>query len=207
MSRVNNTWRRIVRLFRRNYNSIGHAALTIILLVFVFDQAYVRHGCDLLWWRNLVLQEEISAMSIMLNIAAVKMTIISGLTLFSYFRPAANNRRSQRPKTEDMPISYVRRRYCRFIVMRLVASVEALGNSTEEEYIYRHMAFCDAVEVFRWDARKLFERNDLQLSLPLHQVLVVEDAVEEALLQDGYAEKLKHLRELDIYRMVYDTVF
>ncbi|KAH8327694.1 hypothetical protein KR074_010812 [Drosophila pseudoananassae] len=207
MSRLNNTWRRIVRLIRRNYNSIGHAALTIILLVSVFDQAYVRHGCDLLWWRNLVLQEGISAMSIMINIAAVKLGIILGLTLFSYLRPAANNRRSQRNKAEDMPISYVRRRYCRFIVMRLVASVEALGTSPPEDYIYRHKTFCDAVEVFRWDARKLFERSDLQLSLPLHQVLVVEGAAEEALLQDGYGEKMKHLRELDIFRMVYDTVY
>ncbi|KAH8319390.1 hypothetical protein KR067_006802 [Drosophila pandora] len=199
-------WRRMVRHLRRNYNSIGHAAMTIILLVAALDQAYVRHGCDLLWWRNMVVQEEISALSIMINIAGVKLAIILGLTLFSYVRPAVNSRRPLRQKAEDMPISYVRRRYCRFIVMRLLASLEALIYSPQEEYVHRHMTFCDAVKVFRWDARKLFERNDLQLSLPLHQVLVVEGAVEEALLQEGYAEQLQHLRELDIYRMVYDTV-
>ncbi|KAH8379198.1 hypothetical protein KR009_003576 [Drosophila setifemur] len=203
MSRLKNWWRCLLRVLHQRYVGLGQSALLLLLLVAGLEYGFVAHGCDLLWWRSLVLQEEITPLTVLLNIAGAKIVIILGITLFSYTRKATNDQQERRK--EEMPISYVRRRYCQFVVMRLLAALDALLHHPPEDYLQAHASFCQAVELFRWDARKLFERDDQQLCLPLYQVLSVVDLQEEQLLQLGYGEGLLHLRELDIYRMVFDT--
>ncbi|XP_017058881.1 uncharacterized protein LOC108099763 [Drosophila ficusphila] len=197
-------WRWVLRPFRLHYGVVFNVALLCLLGLGVLDYGYFCHGWDLLWWRHLLMQEEITPLSVLLHIGGVKLVVILGLALWSSSRKAAGE---DRQVNQEMPIAYVRKRYCRFLVMRLLASLDKLihQHPQMEDFLQRHTAFCTAVELFRWDARKLFERSDLQLTLPLHEVLAVKDCWEENLLQNGYGERLHNLRELDIHRMVYDS--
>ncbi|XP_017010822.2 uncharacterized protein [Drosophila takahashii] len=203
MTRILVSWRWVFRRIHLHYEVVGSIAVFCLLLLGVLDYGYLFHGWDLLWWRQMVLKQEITPLSVMLNIGGVKMGIILGHALWSYTRQAAAQ---HLPGNQDMPIAYVRRRYCRFLIMRLLASLDRLihHHPRLEDFQQRHKDLNDAVELFRWEARKLFERTDLQLCLPLHEVLPVEDLQEEVLLHQGYGEKLLQLRELDIQMMVYE---
>ncbi|XP_016965081.1 uncharacterized protein LOC108034653 [Drosophila biarmipes] len=204
MARILASWLWVLRKIRLHYDVIGHIAAICFLVLGVLDYGYSFHGRDLLWWRQKVLQEEITPLSVLLHIGGVKIAIILVLTMWSYTRQAAE-RRWQRQR--DMPITCVRKRYCRFLIMRLLASLDQLihHHPRMEDFLERHKDFADAVELFRWQARKLFERTDLQLCLPLHEVLSVDDQQEQDLLHQGYDEKLQRLREMDIHMMVYEN--
>lgn len=204
MARILDSWLWVLRKIRLNYDVIGQIAVLCLLVLGVLDYGYFFHGWDLLWWRQMVLQEEITPVSVLLHIGGVKVAIILVLTMWSYTRQAAEKRLQ---RNQDMPITQVRKRYCRFLIMRLLASLDKLihHHSRMEDFLDRHKDFSDAVELFRWEARKLFERTDLQLCLPLHEVLPVEDQQEKDLLHQGYGEKLHRLRELDIHMMVYEN--
>ncbi|KAH8360879.1 hypothetical protein KR084_010187 [Drosophila pseudotakahashii] len=198
------SWRRVFRQIRLHHQVVGSIAVFCLLLLGVLDYGYLYHGCDLLWWRQMVLKEEITPLSVMLHIGGVKMAFILGRVLWSFTRQAAAKHLQS---NQEMPIAHVRSRYCRFLVMRLLASLDALihHHPRMEDFLQRHKDFNDAVELFRWDARKLFERTDLQLCLPLHEVLPVQDQQEQVLIDQGYGEKLQQLRELDIRMMVYEN--
>ncbi|KAH8300542.1 hypothetical protein KR018_011961 [Drosophila ironensis] len=198
-----NIWPRILGKFRNNYVEIGNSSCFLLLVVGSLDYVYRWHGCDLLWWRYLFTR--MTPLYTMAAIAASKLILILGLVLYSYLSPMTKGVQREERNPEDMPIAHVRRRFCYFIMMRMMASLSALIESPVEELEERHMAFCMAVNTFRFDARKLFERTDLQLNISLHEVLVVDESVEDLLIEEGHGEKLQNLRELDIYRMVYDT--
>ncbi|XP_017111749.1 uncharacterized protein LOC108135515 [Drosophila elegans] len=201
MAKIIGSWRWVSTQVRLHYEVVGIIALVCLLVMGVLDFGYFYYGVDLLWWRSVVMQEEITPLSVMFHLAGVKVALILGLTLWSY------TREGEKSDIQDMPISYVRRRYGRFLMMRLLASVDDLVqlHPRLEDFLERHKDFCEAVELFRWEARKLFERSDLQLSLPLHEVLLVRDQQEEELLRRGYDERLLQLRELDINKLVFDS--
>ncbi|XP_017080264.1 uncharacterized protein LOC108114028 [Drosophila eugracilis] len=205
MTRILSSNLLILGLIRFYYDMVGTIALLCLLGFGVLDYGYCIHGCDLLWWRQIVMLEEITPLSTMLHIVCIKAVLILGLALWSYNRTEESKEHLQTHK--DMPIAYVRRRYCRFLVMRLLASLDMLiyNQPRLKDFSLRHKDLNDAVELFRWEARRLFERTELQLRLPLHEVFPVEDLQEEKLLQLGYGENLQQLRELDIHMMVYGT--
>ncbi|XP_016983643.1 uncharacterized protein LOC108047798 [Drosophila rhopaloa] len=205
MTKIIDSWQWAFGLIRLHYDVVGIIALICPLVLGVLEYGYLYHKWDLLWWRDLVMQEEITPLSVMLHIAGIKVAVILGLTLWSFTRVGD---KTDMQASQDMPISYVRRRYCRFLMMRLLASLDELVSHQHlrmVDFQQMHKDFCMAVELFRWEARKLFERSDLQLCLPLHEVLLVKDLQEEDLLRRGYGERLEHLRELDIHRMVFET--
>ncbi|XP_039486472.2 uncharacterized protein LOC120448504 [Drosophila santomea] len=196
------SWRSILRLIRLHYQVVGNIAVLCLLVMSIIDYGYIYHEWDLLWWCEVVGQEEITPLTVLLHIGGIKVAIILIITLWSYSREGAAK---DQQGNLDMPISFVRRRYSRFLVMLLLASMDRLikHHPRIDDFLQNHKDCGEAVKEFRWRARKLFERTDLQLCLPLHEVLSVDEQQEKELLRLGYGEKLTQLRELDIYKMVY----
>lgn len=198
---------RLLRLFRRHHIPVAMVTLLVLVLFAALDYGYKVHGCDLLWWFSQVAPLNISPLSVLLHIACAKVTVILGLALGSYIRSAVVK---ELPALADMPISFVRRRYCHFIVMRLLASLDELVLEPEsmdlKDYIQRHARLSTAVELFRCQARKVFERTDQQVTRPLHEILVVDDRLEMDLVHRGYGKCVRPIREWDIHRMIYDGV-
>ncbi|EDV51986.1 uncharacterized protein LOC6543661 [Drosophila erecta] len=201
MAKIPRSWRSVLLLIRLHYQVVGNIAMLCLLVMSIMDYGYIYHEWDLLWWCEMLGQKQITPLAVLLHIGGFKVAIILILTLWSYTRGAGKDQEGN----EDMPISFVRRRYSRFLVMVLLASMDRLlqHHPRLDDFLQNHKDCFEAVKQFRWRARKLFERTDLQLCLPLHEVLSVDDQQEKELLRLGYGEKLTKLRELDIYKMVY----
>ncbi|KAH8322012.1 hypothetical protein KR059_000402 [Drosophila kikkawai] len=191
---------------RRYHSAVAMVSLFCLLLWGVLDYAYKIHGVDLLWWHSQMTSFNIDSLSVLLYIVGAKMSLILVLALVSCIRSAVVKKE---PRCKEMPISYVRRRYCRFLVMQLLFALDALVQEPETmdlaDYAQRHANFVTAVQCFRWQARKMFERIEQQVLRPQHEVLHVDDLLEEELLGRGYADRLATLREWEIFRMVYGS--
>ncbi|KAH8235215.1 hypothetical protein KR032_010701 [Drosophila birchii] len=190
--------------FHQHHRALAIASLLGLILLGVLDYGYKVHGRDLLWWRNLIIT--FSPLSILLYIVSSKMSLILALVLGYCIHSAVVKKGTRH---EVMSITYLRRRFTRFLVMQLLASIDELVLEPEtmdlEDLMQRHAAFATAVQTFRCQARKMFERSDQQVFIPQHVVLQVDDQMESELLDLGYAKRLARLRERDIYWLVYDT--
>ncbi|KAH8286152.1 hypothetical protein KR054_003263 [Drosophila jambulina] len=190
---------------RRYPSAVAKASLLGLILLGVLDYGYKVHGIDLLWCRIKV--ATFDPLSVLMYIVSVKVSVILVLALVRCIRSVVIKKEI---RGEDLPITCVRRRYCRFLMMQLLAAIDELVLEAEimdlADYLQRHAAFATALQRFRCRARKMFERTDMQNLLPQHVVLPVDDRLEEELLGMGYAEGLGALREWEIYRLVYGPV-
>ncbi|EDW79561.1 uncharacterized protein Dwil_GK20348 [Drosophila willistoni] len=194
-------WLRFQILIRLHYIAVGLFAISSLLLVGILDYGYKLNGWDLLHWRQQIVQIEISPMSLMLFIGGVKLAAILMLTLWNYLRYKAHNP----PQEPQLSVQFVKERYCRYIVMRVMAVIDDLMVLTDScQYHLQHSMLLKGIELFRWDARKLFELTELQLCLPIHQVYPVDAQRERELIHGGYDDGLSDLTELNIFNMLYD---
>ncbi|KAL7733257.1 hypothetical protein ACLKA6_004762 [Drosophila palustris] len=186
-------WQQLVEQLRLHCDVLAAMGLFWVLLVAILDYGHIRHGCDLICWRQQLEQVEDKPLVVMLFVVGFKLMLMLILTLLSYLKV--------RPRVEPR-ISQVKRRFCRFIVMRLLAAHdEFLHGKSWSDFQGRHAALVEAIHLFRSDARKLCERNSTELSLPIQQMLPVEEQEETELLKRGY-KCVPQLRETDIYRLV-----
>ncbi|EDW69062.2 uncharacterized protein [Drosophila virilis] len=177
-----------------HYDALAVVCVGCIFLVGLLDYSHWVHGCDLFCWQQQLARVDDKPMALMLLIVGFKMLLILILTLLSY--------RRARPELEPT-IGHVKQRYRRFIVMRLLAAHNQFLHGDEQIH-QRHAELLQAIQLFRADARKLYERTSEQLSQSIQQMLPVEEQQEQELLQMGY-DKYKcvtQLREVDIYRLV-----
>lgn len=186
-------------LLRVHYNALGVSCLICASLVGILDYSHGVYGCDLYCWQEQLDLVEDKPMVLMLLIASFKLIIIVILTLFSYTQT--------RPALEQ-PIGQLKRRYRRFIVMRLLAAHHKFlygGDQLQR----RHSELLLAIQLFRSDARKLYERSSDQLRQNVRQVLHVDEQLEQELLQRGYDRYkcVSQLRDVDIYRLVLAMPF
>jgi len=197
MAKIPLSWSRVLRLIRLHHLAVGNIAVLCLIVLSIMDYGIL----DLLCWFETVEEENIP-LTVLMYIGGLKVAIILFLALWCWTREEAEKNQEG---NMDMPISYVRKRYCRFLVMNLLASVDRLihHHSHIDDFLQSHKDCGEAVEQFRWRARRLFERTDLQLCVPLHEVLSVDDPQEKELLRLGYGDKLAQLRELDVYKMIY----
>lgn len=169
-------------------------SLLAILLVATLDYAHSAHDCDLLCWCQHLEAIEHKPMLVMIFMASLKLLLILILTLLSYTQ--------MRPYL-DPPIADAKHRYCRYLLMRLLAAHEDFlhDNLALPE---RHAALLEAIQLFRSDGRRLYERTVAQLSQSMQQMLPVEEEEETALLARGFDDFkcVKQLKETDIYRMI-----
>ncbi|XP_022215455.2 uncharacterized protein LOC111069625 [Drosophila obscura] len=201
--------RRTLRLIRQNHESLAKYTIIWLLLVGIMHYSYVRNNCDLLWWKHQLTDHMVGPMVVMLYIIIFKVSLILSMTLWNYMK----KQDKEQENAHEMPIAEVKRRYRRFIMMRLLRAVEKFvhrplcdvlrHDRVRRRFLRRHEKFVKEVALFLWNARKLYERTHDQLYLPLHQVLLVDDRREEQLLQLGYGERLTSLKDLDIHKMVY----
>lgn len=187
--------RRLQLLLHGHHVVLASIMLLMTLLIAILDYARIAYDCDLLCWCHyLEAVKEYKPMLVMIVMASVKLLLILILTVVSYTQ--------MRPYT-DPPIAHVKQRYCRYLLMRLLAAHEDFlqDNQTLPE---RHAALLEAIQQFRSDGRRLYERSVTQLSLPMQQFLPVEEEEEKALLKRGYEDFkcIKQLKEMDIYRMI-----
>ncbi|XP_033159081.1 uncharacterized protein LOC117140341 [Drosophila mauritiana] len=190
------SWSSVLRLIRLHHLAVGNISVLCLIVLSIMDYGIL----DLFCWFETVEKENIP-LTVLMYIGGLKVAIILFLALWCWTREAEKNQEDNL----DMPISYVRKRYCRFLVMHLLASIDRLihHHLHIDDFLQGHKDCVEAVEQFRWRARRLFERTDLQLCVPLHEVLSVDDQQEKELLRLGYGDKLEQLRELDIYKMIY----
>ncbi|XP_017841562.1 uncharacterized protein LOC108599276 [Drosophila busckii] len=160
----------------------------------ILDFAYSRHNCDLLCWRELVSSTD-KPLLVLLLLGGTKILLILLLTLLSY----ADEPSISSPRIEPS-IASIKRRYCRFILMRLLEARRKSLLLKEADIVQGHARLQQAIAIFRRDARKLNERTDLQLLMPLQQVLHV-DEIEEWQLLRRFKEYAR-VREVDLYRLV-----
>ncbi|XP_034481909.1 uncharacterized protein LOC117787476 [Drosophila innubila] len=181
----------LVVQLRLHYDVLAATGLLCIIFIAILDYGHSWYGCDLICWREQLELVEDKPMVVMLFVVGFKLMLILILTLLSYLKV--------RPTVEP-PISHVKRRFSRFIVMRLVAALDEflLG---KRDFHERHAALIEAIHLFRSDARKLCERIPTELGLPIQQMLSVEEQEEKKLLKRGY-RCMPQLRETDIYRLV-----
>ncbi|BFF98645.1 uncharacterized protein DMAD_06744 [Drosophila madeirensis] len=208
MVRMRKWCRWAVCLFRQNYATLAKCTILWLLLVGILHYGYVCKNWDLLWWKQQLTGLIVGPMMVLLYIIVLKVSLILLMTLWSYTKKV-----DKEQQKKEQPISAVKRRYRRFIMMRLLEAVEELLHRplddftrpwrVQRRFLKRRSKFIKEVELFLWSARKLYERTDDQLYLPLHQVLLVDDQREEQLLQLGYGERLTSLKDVDIHRMVY----
>lgn len=186
-------------MLRIHYNALGASCLICMSLVGVLDYSHGVHGCDLYCWQQQLDRVEDKPMALMLLIAGFKLSLILALTLFSYTQT--------RPALEQS-IGYVKRRYRRFIVMRLLAAHHQFVHG-DDQLQRRHSELMLAIQLFRSDARKLYERTAEHLRQSVHQMLHVEEQLEQELLQKGYDKYtcVNQLRDVDIYRLVLALPF
>lgn len=181
----------LVVQMRLHSDVLAATGFLCIISMAILDYGYTRHGCDLICWRQQLETVLDKPMVVMLFVVGFKLMLTLILTLLSYLKV--------RP-TVTPPISHVKRRFCRFIVMRLLAAHDEFLTG-KDEFQGRHAALVEAIHLFRSDARKLCERSSTELSLPIQQMLSVEEHEETELLKRGY-KCLPQPRETDIYRLV-----
>ncbi|KAH8365637.1 hypothetical protein KR093_002883 [Drosophila rubida] len=180
-------WRHIVVRLRLHYDFLAAMGIVAVLMLAVADYSHTIHGCDLIWWREQLEKFGDKPLVLMLVVASIKLMLILMLTLLSYLKVKAD---------VEPPLSEVKRRFSRFILMRLLAAHDQFLRESQNDPPGRHAAFVAAVEQFRSDARRICERN-----MPEQQMLPREEREEAELLKRGY-RCLPHLREADMYRMV-----
>ncbi|XP_017861267.1 PREDICTED: uncharacterized protein LOC108612779 [Drosophila arizonae] len=186
-------------LLRVHYNALGVSCLICVSLVGILDYSHGVYGCDLYCWQEQLDLVEDKPMALLLLIASFKLIIIVILTLLSYTQT--------RPALEQS-IGQLKRRYRRFIVMRLLAAHHKFLYGAGELQ-HRHSELLLAIQLFRSDARKLYERSAEQLRQNVRQMLHVEEQLEQELLQRGYDRYkcVSQLRDVDIYRLVLAMPF
>ncbi|KAH8307041.1 hypothetical protein KR044_003981 [Drosophila immigrans] len=180
-------WRHIVAQLRLHYDFLAAMCIVGITMLAVLDYSHSKHGCDLIWWREQLEKIGDKPLVAMFLVASMKMMLILMLTLLSYLKVKAD---------VEPPLSEIKRRFSRFILMRLLAAHDQFLRASQCDLQGRHAAFVAAVEQFRSDARRICERN-----MPEQQMLPLEEREEAELLKRGY-RCLPHLREADMYRMV-----
>ncbi|XP_017151185.1 uncharacterized protein LOC108161433 isoform X1 [Drosophila miranda] len=201
--------RQIICLFRHNHDTLSKCTIMFVMLVGILDYSYVKSNCDLLWWKKQLTDPKVGPMFALLYIVTFKVSLILFMTFWSYTKKI-----DREQEKNDTPISEVKRRYRRFIMMRLLKAFNVLveernllnlshSGNVKKRFLKKHSKFIKEVELFRWNARKLYERTDNHLFLPLHQVLTVDDELEYQLLQSGYGDRLTMLRDVEIHQMVY----
>lgn len=186
--------RRLGVLLHGRHVVLATISLVTMLLVATLDYAHSAHDCDLLCWRHQLDAMEHKPMLVMVLMASFKLLLILILTLLSYTKARAYM---------DPPITNVKQRYCRYLLMRLLAAHEDFlhDNLALPE---RHAALLEAIQLFRSDGRRLYEHTVERLSQSMQQMLPVEEEEETALLERGYDDFkcVKQLKEADIYRMI-----
>ncbi|KAH8397688.1 hypothetical protein KR215_007168, partial [Drosophila sulfurigaster] len=170
-----------------HYDFLAAISIVIMIVVAIVDYGHSMYGCDLIWWLEQLEKFGDKPLVAILIVGSVKMMLILLLTLLSYLKV----------KTDvDPPISEIKRRFARFVLMRLLAAHDKFLLDCQSDLLDRHAAFVAAVEQFRSDARSICERT-----MPEQQLLPLEEREEAELLRRGY-RCLPHLREADMYKMV-----
>ncbi|KAH8398817.1 hypothetical protein KR222_007963, partial [Zaprionus bogoriensis] len=182
-------------LLHGHYDVLAAGCLLSMLLVAILNYAHSAHDCDLLCWRHHLDGMEHKPMLAMLFVAGFKLLLILILAVLSY---------TQVRQHAEPPIAHVKQRYCRYLLMRLLAAHEEFVVQRSRTIEERHAALLEAIQLFRADARKLCERTSRQLRVPIQQLLPVEEEEEQQLLTRGYdgIKCIKQFKERDIYRMV-----
>ncbi|EDV96990.1 uncharacterized protein LOC6558170 [Drosophila grimshawi] len=179
---------------RLHHVALAEVSMISICLVGILHYGHGIHGCDLLYWRQMLARLKDKPMAIMLLIGVLKLLMILIRTLLSY---------TEVPQEIGPPISIVKRRYRRFIVMRLLAAHKKFLRD-KRQIQQRHSDLLQAIHLFRKDGRRLYECTADQLSQSIQQLLPAEEQQELDLLQLGYDRYkcVSQLREMDIYKLV-----
>ncbi|XP_030386119.1 uncharacterized protein LOC115632959 [Scaptodrosophila lebanonensis] len=191
-------------LLRQHCDTLAVLSLLCLMGVVVLDFRHVAARCELSHWCQLLVRIEGVPMLLVVLAGSLKLLLLLGMLVwrFVYIKP------------QKLSMIGVKQRYRRFILMRLLSALDQLlemrvqrsprSRQRSYEFLRRRETLIGAIELFRCDARRIFERTDEQLCLSLEHVLLIDMQQEQWLLQQGYGKRLSQLNDSDIYKLLFD---